>query len=733
MTRIIHFIILLTLTLNYSIVYAKKPTTSLPSFSCSTSDSGAAIINEVYLHPAEFIEIKILAENTDTNGWELCYQKTNSSEACTTSPFGATYGVDSYLVYRTPSSAKINQTGGEILIKDSSGNAINAFLFCNDASCIADLWDVNAACLSVLTNHDSSAKDIARRPDGTGELQDNGSTPTEGYSNDDELPSDADSFNCIEPNAADATAKQIFTKLAGSDFSLDIVAIKNAAIDTNYNQTVAVEIIDQANANTVIYSDGNVNFVNNVDNGRKSITFSAIDTAYRNLACRVTHTTGATSTTDISDNFSVRPSFLTISSNMTNATSSGDPKTKAGDTFELTATAIPGYDNTPSIDNSKIQAHIAAVQAGTISGIFSPADSTTGIANGTAFTYSEVGSLQFLINGIFDDSFTAVDQGGDCSDDFSNTLTNGQYGCKFGNLADSDYFGRFTPDHYALISSSILPACGVFTYMDQLLGISYVIEAQNSSGVTTQNYHANSNFVKATDIEVTAEQDVDLSSRISMLYNASNWQSGRYTITNGSALFSRLSNAVDGAYKNLDIGVKVIDMDAIVLINPNMLSTDNTQASCGAACLEVKLGTTDIRYGRLNISSVHGSELVDLTMPLSIEYFNGSDWIINTSDSCTSLTTDSHLTFTAHIAPEPSHGPNMLTMSSGTSSLIFTAPGEANQGYIDVTGSLSSAPTFTWLTYDWNGDGVYSDNPTARATFGIYKSNDKIIFRRELY
>jgi MSHA biogenesis protein MshQ len=34
-----------------------------------------------------------------------------------------------------------------------------------------------------------------------------------------------------------------------------------------------------------------------------------------------------------------------------------------------------------------------------------------------------------------------------------------------------------------------------------------------------------------------------------------------------------------------------------------------------------------------------------------------------------------------------------------------------------------------FLQYDWKGEG--DDNPTARATFGIYKGNERIIYLRE--
>ena len=45
---------------------------------------------------------------------------------------------------------------------------------------------------------------------------------------------------------------------------------------------------------------------------------------------------------------------------------------------------------------------------------------------------------------------------------------------------------------------------------------------------------------------------------------------------------------------------------------------------------------------------------------------------------------------------------------------------------------------YDWLKYDWNNidegsDGlIYDDDPSATATFGIFRGNDRIIYQREV-
>ena len=63
---------------------------------------------------------------------------------------------------------------------------------------------------------------------------------------------------------------------------------------------------------------------------------------------------------------------------------------------------------------------------------------------------------------------------------------------------------------------------------------------------------------------------------------------------------------------------------------------------------------------------------------------------------------------------------------NGNFNLNFKATWANNSGYLDVTAVIP-----TYLQFNWRGAG--NTNPTARATFGIYKGNDKVIYFRELY
>ncbi|MDC9724490.1 MAG: hypothetical protein PSN44_01020 [Gammaproteobacteria bacterium] len=151
-----------------------------------------------------------------------------------------------------------------------------------------------------------------------------------------------------------------------------------------------------------------------------------------------------------------------------------------------------------------------------------------------------------------------------------------------------------------------------------------------------------------------------------------------------------------------------------------------------------------MRFGRLTIANSHGSELAPLTVPVTTEYFNGTNWSLNNLDNCTSLNLVSNISLSNPASGNNNPGNTAMVIETGSSTgsfvnlpfstgqgnLLFTAPGEDNQGYIDIKGALMD---FEWLQFDWNSDGSFNEEPSGRASFGLFLGNEKLIFRREVY
>ncbi len=289
-------------------------------------------------------------------------------------------------------------------------------------------------------------------------------------------------FNCVESGAA-ALNGHLYTKLAGTAFAFDVVALKDAnsdgtadAAETLYasdvDKSVTVELVDGSGATACASRTAISPAVSQTltftktgqptDLGRKSTAAMTVTKAYPDLRCRVTDANQAPSIVGCStDNFSVRPSAATLVTTATAAapSSTATPTIKAGANFSLQATTSTGanYAGTLTRDATKLTAQITSqdtsVAPGGTVGTLSPA-TLIGNAAVVNATYSEVGYLYLAPGAYRDDSYTAVDSGsGDCvtstaSDtNLSDVIASGKYGCSIGNKTAVS-LGRFVPDHF---------------------------------------------------------------------------------------------------------------------------------------------------------------------------------------------------------------------------------------------------------------------------------------------
>lgn len=589
----------------------------------------------------------------------------------------------------------------------------------------------------------------------------------------------ATDFNCVE-NGHNGITGRLYTKATNQPFSVDIIALSNTSnIETNFantaNHTVTVELVDANTGNGACanYSAVSPAVVQNLlftssNSGTKLSSPFSSSTAYRAVKCRITDNTNSPSVIGCStDSFAIRPSSFTITSTLTNTSSTGMPTAKAGENFSLTATATNGYTGTPSINQSKIKAHSGAINTGIISGAFNVATTAIGRATGSGFTYSEVGLLRFSTEGIYDDSFTAIDQNGDCSNNFSNTLVAGKIGCKFGNTAPSSYFGRFTPDHFDVFLNTpvFTPGCGLFTYLGQ--PIQYAVNpvatvwAKNMSGAITENY-TGSSYWKIDPLDVTngfTPSYTESSHALTVLESSApvvtdnGDGSGILTFANTTDIILKVikSTLVAPFDSEIALSFDLTDTDAIEVANVdglpqlNPVSFGTTSAGNGISFVA---NNKDHRWGRVNLDNTHGSELTPLFVPLYTEFYNGNSFIKNTADNCTSFSVaqnfsisdakDVDCSLATQYAPVAIGTGNVKARLNSTETELIISDnsinnkgsGAGNTGHIDITTKLSNS---SWLRYDWNGNGTHDNCPTARATFGIYKGNEKQIYFREVY
>ncbi len=551
-------------------------------------------------------------------------------------------------------------------------------------------------------------------------------------------------FDAVETSANPRT--RIFTKLAGTDFNLDLLALSaSSTINTTYSGSVTVDLVDASSSScpttAALGSAQTITFVSG-NKGRKNVAFtlnhysggSTTAAAARNVRVRIK--AGSSAPACSTDNFAIRPSQFAISSSMTNSSLTGTPKATAGSAFTLTANSgvSGGYSGTPTLDGTLVNDHNGnAIASGTLSGSFNAA---TGIsASGNSFKYLDVGNIQLATDAVIDTGFTSVDQSADCiADSTSNSLSSGKYGCNIGS-ASSAKFGRWYPSHYSF-TGTLTPFCKStnFTYMGQdQLAASLILKAHASTGATasasdpvTSRY--TSGYTNLAGVTFTGDNNGSAvaisrfsSPSLPSMPNTALWTNGIFTLSDTYA-FSRLASP-DGPYDSFKLIASVSDPDGSTLIGTATQKATNT---------------TSLRYGRLWIGNAYGSEMLDLAIPFEAQYWtSGGYYATNRMDSCTNFNLNSIMfsNFSENLAAcETQLSPTgAQTLNGGKLNLKLTRPGldasnVPNRGSVLLTLNTGSTASGTTCVSSSSSSATaasipwFGTNPSGKASFGISRS-----------
>jgi hypothetical protein len=398
----------------------------------------------------------------------------------------------------------------------------------------------------------------------------------------------------------------------------------------------------------------------------------------------------------------------------------------AGEAFSATVTALLSTGGAaPNYGKEKIPEGVLLTPTNAVAGMVTAPDingdfgafgaSTAGVASGTAFSWPEVGIIT-LTPSVKDGDYLGA---------------GGVTGTTTGNI------GRFYPDH---LETTITPGCGTaFTYSSQPFALKVAAYAAGGSGAAglTANYDGVVGFSKIITISGVGATGTVSGGNVagqSAQFTAGSFTAGStLALSNASALKPSFTFSTPLTAAST-VSLRAVDADGV--------------SSAGAS-----EASTSVRAGRARMLNAYGSELLDLPVVFRTEYWNGTGWVLNGDDSCT----DATIAFTAAgagnitantcvIEPSNNSGKGCAaaptqanrkyleagvtgTDSSGTAgfagnfNLWLKAPGTTHPGSIDITANVPA-----WLQHNWAGTVA---NPTARATFGVYKS--PLIYRRENY
>lgn len=593
-------------------------------------------------------------------------------------------------------------------------------------------------------------------------------------------------FNAFDTSTPSGSINgTIHTKVAGSAFSLAIVALNTAktAVASTFTGDVKVELLDASdNSGTLNASTGcrsswttalqtlTTTFAT-TDLGRDTVTFTEAN-AWRDVRVRMSYpATGAASVVACStDNFAIRPSsfanFTATDSDwatagtgrsLANNTAAGGNVHKAGQPFTIRATAVNAASATTTNYTLAPTATISACSGTACTSSFGSLTvsltAAAGVINNTTASYSEVGAFSLQLN---DTSFASVD-GADGSTASELTIS-----------SPTITVGRFVPDHFD-VTTLVTPvlktfnttSCSTrsFTYVGQpfayLTAPQATVLARNAAGGTTANYSGALWKLASGGISQTysplspASPGLDVSSASAPSLTSNNNGTGVLAASSADLLKFTRSATTPLAPFNAAISLtwSVSDTNENAVTGNGTIAT-NTPLTFSSIAFD---SGNAFRYGILKLASAYGSELTNLPVAVEAHYWDGARFATNTSDQCTSLPTGivAMGNYQRNLAAcETGLTAATLKLSSGRSYFTFLKPGSGNSGSVDIslqlgtsaTGSTcvgtgssaiaASAGSLTWLQGKWSGSS-YDQNPSARASFGQYKS--PLIYLRESF
>jgi MSHA biogenesis protein MshQ len=625
-------------------------------------------------------------------------------------------------------------------------------------------------------------------------------------------PSMPSRFNAFETtSAAGSITGVITTKRAGVTHSVAIVAINTAGtgVATTFTGNVRVEVLDASNNTGGLDSSTNcrsswsvatgttattLNFAAS-DQGRKNVSLTVAE-AFPNARIRVSHPDTGTATVVgcSTDNFAIRPDrFDTLAASDSNASTSGytPGRTlhnggnaggvvhKAGQPFTVSTRALNGanvvtqrYTALPTVSVTACSNLGASTNAcgGTLGTWSLPLVNTNGsIATSTA-RYDEAGAFRLELS---DTTFADVDA-------LDSTLAERTI------ASTAVIVGRFIPNHFTVVTALPTPLVPQlrtfnsstctnrsFTYLGQPFGYARLpeatVQAVNAQGVATTNYPAAKYNPLLVPPAVVVAQSYAVGASAPGL---STTGTSAPTITAGASGAATLRTQVsdtltmvrpaaapvtpfnaDTASTGISLTWSVSDSSEIATGSPAGNEAIGTPAPLVYSTIAFDAGS-EFRYGQLRLGSAYGSELLALPVMLETQHWNGTNFITNTADQCSTLPTGSVAlgNFRSGLAAcETATATASISFANGRSLLRMVAPGNGNAGSVDATLQLGNTltpgaqrcsavgPTATaavpagmpWLQSRLPGGTTYDQNPSARFSFGQFRS--PLIHQREVY
>ncbi|WP_347230279.1 DUF6701 domain-containing protein, partial [Vibrio crassostreae] len=359
--------------------------------------------------------------------------------------------------------------------------------------------------------------------------------------------------------------------------------------------------------------------------------------------------------------------------------------------------------------------------------------------------YSEVGSFNFVA-----------------------TETGSFYGSILGGFSGIKSIGRFYPKYFKvyldetvfppLVTDWLYPSSQNFTYMNQPFGVDeFYVEALNENRDSVKNYVY---FHSDLQADLVLDQ-IDSNGLFSGRFVAANqltgsWpgKAGTARLVNGKSV-GKFSHSIGSTcssslcwskkiaaqkYEDGPFNLNEVGQDTSISIAAPISTGSNEDPIAFFNLDDQRLDVQpDIRFGRIDLDDVGGNSGSTIAIPLRAEYWNGSRFVLNEDDNATNV--EASTSASDVVWSEDGGVTTTVTfdnggqVSGGESRNLTASQGDdvSIREQVQLWQNMDDIP---WLRYDWDSDKVSDEvngeqDPSTVVTFGIYRGNDRVIYRGE--
>lgn len=279
--------------------------------------------------------------------------------------------------------------------------------------------------------------------------------------------------------------------------------------------------------------------------------------------------------------------------------------------------------------------------------------------------------------------------------------------------------GRFKPHHFDTVATGQMGCASGMTcpastttmgYSGQPFGV--MVTARNAADATTSNYKG----VFAKDVALSAVDatgGVGIAGTVGVLAGtsvlAADFTAGVATIAT-SAITPTTFTFATSPTAPTDVFVRAIDSESV-----------SSLRATASASVE---GGVKIVSGRIKVGNAYGSDKLGLTVPVTIQYYDGAWWKTSATDGATQVNTKL-----------VASGGNLVTniVNGLGSGVTVASPGLKSVVGGMLQGFKLNAPHASGvLNVSFNAP-AYLPTSAGQVTFGVYKGTNEMIYLRESY